>query len=59
MAGLGTAVVSSGNTPTYNVTMYTYWLKKPTTTSVGYYIYIIKNNIIEYTEGFNMGSNGI
>ena len=61
-AGLSSSFVSTGNTTTYSVTMYTYWLKKPTMTSAGYYKYKIKNNKTgktEYTKAYNIGKNGM
>lgn len=61
-AGLSSTIVSHTSTTTYEVTMYTYFLKTPTSTSAGYYKYKIKNNITgktEYTKAYNIGKNGM
>lgn len=61
-AGFSSAIVSQNDTTTYDVTMYTYFLKKPTSTSAGYYQYRVKNNKtgkVEYTKKFNIGKNAI
>lgn len=60
-AGLGSTIVSRTDTTTYSVTQYAYFLKKPTSTSAGYYKYRIKNNKtgkVEFTRAYNIGKNG-
>lgn len=59
--GVGSTLVSRDDTTTYNVTMHIYYLKKPTSTSAGYYKYKIKNNDtgeVQYTKAYNIGKNG-